>query len=80
MAKERLVFRRKRGSPSASGSTSPTPSGSHAPQAGAASESAGSQPRRHPLFGILKGKFTLAPGTDLTQPADPDWGKELYGD
>lgn len=80
MAGERLVFRRKRGNHSPSGSTSPRPSGSRVPQAGAAPESPAPQPRRHPLFGILKGKFTLAPGTDLTQPADPDWGKELYGD
>lgn len=32
-------------------------------------------PRRHPLFGALKGMITVAPGTDLTAPADPDWGK-----
>jgi hypothetical protein len=28
--------------------------------------------RRHPLFGRLKGVITLAPGVDLTEPADPD--------
>lgn len=28
--------------------------------------------RRHPLFGRLKGVITLAPGVDLTAPADPD--------
>ena len=27
---------------------------------------------RHPLFGRLKGVITLAPGVDLTEPADPD--------
>jgi hypothetical protein len=26
------------------------------------------QPPRHPLFGLLKGKFAIAPGTDLTKP------------
>lgn len=29
---------------------------------------------RHPIFGALKGAITTAPGTDLTAPADPDWG------
>lgn len=31
---------------------------------------------RHPLFGVLKGLMRVMPGTDLTQPADPDWGRE----
>ena len=30
---------------------------------------------RHPLFGALKGLVRIAPGVDLTEPADPDWGK-----
>ena len=29
----------------------------------------------HPLLGALKGLVQIMPGTDLTQPADPDWGK-----
>ena len=29
----------------------------------------------HPAFGALKGLIRIAPGTDLTKPADPDWGK-----
>ena len=33
----------------------------------------------HPLFGIWKGKVTLLPDYDYTQPADPDWGK-IYED
>ena len=33
----------------------------------------------HPLFGIWKGKVTLLPDYDYTQPADPDWGK-VYDD
>ena len=36
------------------------------------------QPRRHPLFGWLKGMVTVAPGTDLTQPADPEWGNAIW--
>jgi len=31
--------------------------------------------RRHPLFGRLKGLVSVAEGADLTEPADPDWGK-----
>lgn len=34
-----------------------------------------SDKKRHPLFGALKGLIKIMPGTDLTQPADPDWGK-----
>jgi len=30
----------------------------------------------HPLFGALKGLLRVMPGTDLTEPADPNWGKE----
>jgi hypothetical protein len=30
---------------------------------------------RHPLFGALKGLAHIPPGVDLTEPADPDWGK-----
>jgi len=35
---------------------------------------AGTAPR-HPLLGALKGLLRVMPGTDLTKPADPDWGK-----
>jgi hypothetical protein len=31
--------------------------------------------KRHPLFGALKDTTFIPPGVDLTQPADPDWGK-----
>jgi hypothetical protein len=30
---------------------------------------------RHPLFGALKGFTRVPSGVDLTEPADPDWGK-----
>ena len=33
--------------------------------------------KRHPLFGFLKGTVTIAPGVDLTEPADPYWGLDL---
>ncbi|HLY04146.1 MAG TPA: hypothetical protein VKR31_00205 [Rhizomicrobium sp.] len=36
------------------------------------------EPRRHPLFGRLKGTFTIDPAWDLTQPAMPEWD-EKYG-
>jgi hypothetical protein len=29
--------------------------------------------KRHPLFGWMKGTVTIAPGTDLTTPACPEW-------
>ncbi len=32
--------------------------------------------QRHPLFGALKGLVEVAPGTDLTAPADPSWGED----
>ncbi len=34
---------------------------------------------RHPLFGALKDVTFIPPGVDLTEPADPDWGK-VYED
>lgn len=30
---------------------------------------------RHPIFGALKGSVYIPEGVDLTEPADPDWGK-----
>jgi hypothetical protein len=33
--------------------------------------------KRHPSFGALKGLVRVAPGTDLTAPADPDWGDNV---
>jgi hypothetical protein len=37
-------------------------------------------PKRHPLIGAMKGTVWIAPGTDLTQPAMPEWGEVAYGD
>jgi hypothetical protein len=31
--------------------------------------------KRHPMFGALRGLVRIAPGTDLTDPADPDWAR-----
>jgi hypothetical protein len=31
--------------------------------------------KHHPLRGALKGLLRVMPGTDLTQPADPTWGR-----
>jgi hypothetical protein len=31
------------------------------------------KPRRHPAFGALKDVTWIAPGVDLTEPADPEW-------
>jgi hypothetical protein len=45
---------------------------------GVKEQNARAQP--HPLIGALRGTVTVAPGTDLTQPADPEWGKLAYGD
>ena len=30
---------------------------------------------RHPIYGALKGSVHIPEGVDLTEPADPDWGK-----
>ncbi len=30
---------------------------------------------RHPIYGALKGHIRLVAGTDLTEPADPEWGE-----
>ena len=40
----------------------------------------GVAPKRHPLIGWMKGTITIAPGVDLTEPADPHWGEVAYGD
>jgi hypothetical protein len=61
----KLVFRRTTPLPSKSGDT------------GAEREKL---PRRHAFYGWMKGTITVAPGTDLTQPADPDWGDIAWGE
>jgi len=41
--------------------------------------SEGPKPVRDPLFGAHKGLITIAPGVDLTEPADPEWAKIVEG-
>jgi hypothetical protein len=66
MSARKLVFRRLRGFAEP---TEPPPR--------PAANSKGA--KRHPLLGALKGFVWVAPGTDLTKPADPQWGKRAYG-
>ena len=35
---------------------------------------------KHPIIGCMKGTVTLLPDVDLTEPADPEWGRRAYGD
>lgn len=37
-------------------------------------------PYRHPAFGCMIGTLTVAPGVDLTEPMDFEWGGELYNE
>jgi len=60
----RLVFRRA-GKPSAS-EQSRVQRAAHRPDGA----------KRHPLFGALKGLVRVMPGTDLTEPAEPNWGRD----
>jgi len=68
MAARRLVFRRVR--PPTANEKTPPPS-----NAASGAETAATKPI-HPLFGLLKGLLRVMPGTDLTKPADPDWGRQ----
>lgn len=68
MSARKLLFRRR-------GQGNKTPGPSTRSPAADATPSAGVRSERHPLFGALKGLLRVARGTDLTKPADPDWGK-----
>jgi hypothetical protein len=46
------------------------------PPEAAAAPSDGGPRNRHPLFGALKGLIRIPRGVDLTEPADPNWGKD----
>ncbi|PBB43452.1 MULTISPECIES: hypothetical protein [unclassified Mesorhizobium] len=35
----------------------------------------GGTPKRHPIFGCMKGTLTILPEVDLTEPVEQDWGK-----
>src|SRR5256885_3375829 len=62
----KLVFRKVRETDSTGEGNSP-PGGADAPV-------------RHPLIGWLKGTVQVAPGVDLTEPADPEWGDHVWAD
>lgn len=66
----KLIFRRVAGGPPAAGAA-PTLAAPGVAEAAPAYPTSG----RHPLWGALKGLIGLPRGTDLTAPADPDWGK-----
>lgn len=63
MAARRLVFRR-------------VPRTSGEQRSGDGSSSAPIERGRHPLLGALKGLVRIMPGTDLTDPADPEWSRD----
>ena len=63
MDARKLVFRR----------TGQSFEGEHSPRAAATSYA--TKEGRHPAFGALKDITFVRPGVDLTEPADPDWGK-----
>jgi hypothetical protein len=44
--------------------------------AGEVAQSAGEKPV-HPAYGAMQGLIRIMPGTDLTQPADPEWADRL---
>jgi hypothetical protein len=68
MEGRKLVFRRS------------VPQGQQVPKADASSSHGrAAVSKRHPLIGALKGWIRIAPGTDLTQPADPEWGERAWG-
>jgi hypothetical protein len=63
MASRKLVFRRiQKKEPLGIASSESAPTGSQ-------------RTKHHPLRGALKGLLRIMPGTDLTQPADPTWGR-----
>ncbi len=37
----------------------------------------GTEPPFHPAYGAMQGLIRIMPGTDLTQPADPEWAARL---
>lgn len=81
MAGKKLVFKRVR-EPCARKVTSREDENHEMAESSRAFVPVAKKPRRHPLFGGLKGTFTIEPGYDLTQPAMPEWADlidEKYG-
>jgi hypothetical protein len=46
------------------------------PKANAPAAAGGEEPF-HPAYGMMQGLVRIMPGTDLTQPADPEWADRL---
>lgn len=80
---EKLAFvRRVGGSRNVPTATPPSQPASFAdaPQHLPSETSTASGLPRHPLVGSLKGMVTIMPGVDITEPADPEWGKRVYAE
>jgi hypothetical protein len=80
MTAKKLVFKRSNKSPTETPSA--VASARSDPASLPESSRHAKKPRRHPLFGAMKGTFTIDPGWDLTQPAMPEWAdliEEKYG-
>jgi hypothetical protein len=67
MQGRRLVFRRVKSPQTSVSKMGPSHTAEHGVR------------KRHPLIGALKGWIRIAPGTDLTEPADPEWGERAWG-
>ncbi|OCW58130.1 DUF7662 domain-containing protein [Hoeflea olei] len=70
IAGEKLTFRRIKSKSKAEESPS---------RGSKASAASSTQATRPAYYGALKGTLTLDPSLDLTQPADPEWGR-VYED
>jgi hypothetical protein len=70
MAGRKLVFRRVAAAQKGSGFSEEEQMAPVSDQTRAATSS------RHPLLGCLRGLMRIPPGTDLTEPADPEWGAD----
>jgi hypothetical protein len=68
MAGGKLIFQRE--------GTAPAPTAAN--RARAEKRYGGRKSGKHSLYGWLEGTVRVAPGVDLTEPADPDWGKRAY--
>ncbi|HEY1837967.1 MAG TPA: hypothetical protein VGG36_09940 [Rhizomicrobium sp.] len=75
MAARKLVFRRTNASHAAQ--LGEMPGLSESDRMFEAEENREKKPRRSPLFGALKGTFTIEPGYDLTSPmySDEEWAE-----
>ena len=78
----KLVFRRVRGTPQHGPAPQVPPGGMGEATHSFKHDTDTLPPRRHPMFGAMKGLIVLEPGYDLTQPALPEWADlldEKYG-